>query len=86
MVSSELKTFELNLVENGNCSQQLRLQDSKIQVKSIKNGSETSQGVLMTTIDDTVTASNLELSGLSTTDPGVIGRVWNDAGTLKISL
>lgn len=46
-----------------------------------------------TTIDDaaTVTGSaefqdNVTMSGLPTADPVVAGRLWNDAGTLKISV
>lgn len=34
---------------------------------------------------DLFLARNLTLTGLPTSDPGVTGRIWNDAGTLKIS-
>lgn len=33
-----------------------------------------------------IDASDVDFSNLPTTDPGIPGRLWNDAGTLKISL
>jgi hypothetical protein len=32
-----------------------------------------------------VNAANIDFTGLGTTDPAVVGRLWNDRGTLKIS-
>lgn len=29
--------------------------------------------------------SEIDMSGLPTSDPGVAGRLWNDSGTLKVS-
>lgn len=46
-------------------------------INNIANGLTDSSG-----IGD---GSNMVLSDLPTSDPGVAGQVWNDAGTLKVS-
>lgn len=38
-----------------------------------------------TTVNDLTVADVVIFSGLPTTDPTVAGRLWNDAGTVKVS-
>ena len=40
---------------------------------------------IVSAIDQHVDATNVDWSGLPTSDPAVVGAVWNDAGTVKIS-
>ena len=51
---------------------------------SIRNGANNADAPLACS-NITANGSQITLSGLPTTNPGVAGRLWNDAGTLKIS-
>jgi hypothetical protein len=49
-------------------------------------GSHAITGSLTISADLTVEGSVVSLAALPTVDPAVAGQLWNDAGTLKVSL
>lgn len=50
----------------------------------ISNGSVTATD-LTTTGDVTVDGTTVVITDLPTTDPGVVGQIWNNAGVLNVS-
>tara|TARA_R110002124_G_scaffold105857_1_gene257099 strand:- start:551 stop:778 length:228 start_codon:yes stop_codon:yes gene_type:complete len=49
-------------------------------------GSHAITGSLTISADLTVEGSVVSLAALPTVDPAVAGQLWNDAGTIKVSL
>ena len=49
-------------------------------------GSHSITGSLTISTNLTVEGSIVSLAALPTSDPAVVGQLWNDAGTLKVSV
>ena len=66
--------------------------DSALTIDELDNnfrhftGSHAITGSLTISADLTVEGSVVSLAALPTVDPAVAGQLWNDAGTLKVSL
>ena len=66
--------------------------DSALTIDELDNnfrhftGSHAITGSLTISTNLTVEGSIVSLAALPTTDPGVIGQLYNDAGTLKVSV
>ena len=68
------------------------VKDSALTIDELDNnfrhftGSHAITGFLTISADLTVEGSVVSLAALPTVDPAVAGQLWNDAGTLKVSL
>tara|TARA_B110000881_G_C18573805_1_gene517222 strand:+ start:145 stop:372 length:228 start_codon:yes stop_codon:yes gene_type:complete len=68
------------------------VKDSALTIDELDNnfrhftGSHAITGSLTISADLTVEGSVVSLAALPTVDPAVAGQLWNDAGTLKVSL
>ena len=66
--------------------------DSALTINELDNnfrhftGSHAITGSLTVSTNLTVEGSVVSLAALPTSDPSVVGQLWNDAGTLKISI
>lgn len=68
------------------------VKDSALTIDELDNnfrhftGSHAITGSLTISADLTVEGSVVSLAALPTVDPAVAGQLWNDAGTIKVSL
>lgn len=68
------------------------VKDSALTIKELDDnfrhftGSHAITGSLTISTDLTVEGSVVSLASLPTVDPAVAGQLWNDAGTLKVSI